>query len=94
MNLFGCPATDGVAAVQERLQQPDDPCVVDLDSGIADGPDAAGQGQPLEEREIRMNVEVVRPDTGEAVGDDLEAFAHGVEMIQPFLQAEIAQLAA
>ena len=51
MDLFGGPAADGIAAVQEHLQEPDDPSVVDLDAGIADrtdgdraGPGAAAAG--------------------------------------------------
>jgi len=36
VNLFGGPAADGAAVVQENLQQPDDPGVVDFDAGVAD----------------------------------------------------------
>ena len=39
-----------------------------------------------------MDVEALSLETGEAVGDDLEAFPHGVEMIESFLQAEVAQV--
>ena len=31
-------------------------------------------------------------ETGEAVGNGLESFPHGVEMIEAFLQAEVAQI--
>ena len=39
-----------------------------------------------------MDVEALSLETGEAVGNDLEAFPHGVEMIESFLQAEVAQV--
>src|ERR1700733_12144340 len=39
-----------------------------------------------------MDIEALSLETGETVGDDLESFPHGVEMIEPFLQAEVAQV--
>lgn len=39
-----------------------------------------------------MDVEALRLETGEAARDDLEAFTHGVQVIQPLLQAKIAQV--
>ena len=48
MNLFGSPTADGVATVQENLQQADDSRLVDFDSGIADRTDSDGQGKPLQ----------------------------------------------
>ena len=32
MDLFGCPAADAVAAMQQDFQQPNDPGVVDFDT--------------------------------------------------------------
>ena len=51
MDLFGGPTADGSAAVQEHLQQSDDPDVMDFDAGITDRADSDGQGQPLQQRE-------------------------------------------
>src|SRR5512144_878815 len=65
---------------------------MDLDSGIADRTDGKGQGQSLEQRKIHVNVEALHLETGEAIGDALELLAHGVEMIEPFLQAKVAQV--
>lgn len=48
VDLFGRPAADGVAAMEENLQQSDNPGVVDFDSGIAYGADGDGQGEPLQ----------------------------------------------
>src|SRR4051794_23133769 len=45
-NLFGTPTTDGIAAVQENLQQPDDPRVVDFDTGIATGTSCCWRNPP------------------------------------------------
>ena len=39
-----------------------------------------------------MDVEPLGLEAGEAIGDGLEPFPHGLEMIQPFLQAEVAQV--
>ena len=39
-----------------------------------------------------MDIEALSLESGEAVGDGLESFAHGVEVVQPFLQTEVAQV--
>jgi hypothetical protein len=39
-----------------------------------------------------MDVQRLCLEAGKAIGDDLEPFAHGVEMIKPFLQAEVVQI--
>lgn len=39
-----------------------------------------------------MDVAALRLETGEAVRDGLEPFPHGVETIEPFFQAEVAQI--
>ncbi len=92
MNLLGGPAADGTAVMQENLQKPDDPQVVDFDAGITDGGDGDGQGDLLQQREVYVDVEALRLEGGEPVGDGLEPFADGIEMIEAFVQAEIAQV--
>jgi hypothetical protein len=92
VNLFGGPATDGAAVMQENLQQPDNPRVMDFDAGIADRADGDGQSDLLQQGKVHMDVEALRLEAGEAVGDGLEPFANGIEMIEPFLQAEVAQV--
>ena len=47
MNLLGGPAAHRVAAVEEHLQEPDDPGIVDFDSGVADRTDGDWQSQTL-----------------------------------------------
>ena len=39
-----------------------------------------------------MNVKALSLKTGEAIRNGLEPFADGIEMIEPFLQAEVAQV--
>src|SRR5260370_19362879 len=39
-----------------------------------------------------MDIEALSLETSEAVSDGLESFSHVVEMIEPFLQAEVAQV--
>jgi hypothetical protein len=65
---------------------------MDLDAGVAHRTNDDRQGEPLEEWEVHMNVEAFGLETGEPVGDGLEPFAHGVEMIETLFQAEVAQI--
>src|ERR1700739_4692022 len=39
-----------------------------------------------------MYVEALRLETGKAVRDRLKPFSHGVQMVESFLQAEVAQV--
>ena len=55
---------------------------MDFDAGIADRADSNGQGDPLQQRKVHMNIERLRLEAGKAAGDDLESFADGVEMIE------------
>src|ERR1700722_6859570 len=41
---------------------------------------------------VHMNVEALSLETGEAIRNGLEFLADGIEMIEPFLQAEVAQV--
>ena len=92
VNLFGGPAPDGTAVMQEYLQQPDDPLVMDFDAWITDRADGDGQSDSLKQRKVHMNVEGLGLETGEAVGDDVEPFTDSVEMFEPLVQAEVAQV--
>src|SRR4030095_7730928 len=56
VNLFGSPAADVGATVQEDFQQANDPGFMDFDSGIADGADSHGQGQTLQQRKIKWRL--------------------------------------
>src|SRR5260370_9365914 len=51
-----------------------------------------GRGQVLQEREIHMDVEPLGLAIGETIGNDLESFAHGIEMLESLLQTEVAQI--
>ena len=92
MDVPGGPASDGVAAMQQHLQKPDDPGVVDLDTGIADRTGSDRQGKPLQQWELHVHVEAFRLKTSKVIRNGVEAFSHGVEMIETLLQAEIAQV--
>ena len=85
VNLLGRPAANGVATVQEDLQKADDPGVVDLDAGISHGTDGDRQGEALKQGKVHMDIEAFGLESGETVGDDLETFADGVQMIETFL---------
>ena len=57
VDLFGRPATDGSAIVQENLQPPNDPPVVDFDSRARDGTDGDGHGETWHEGRVHVEVE-------------------------------------
>src|SRR5947208_1146372 len=92
VDLPGSPAADGGAAMQEDFHQANDPRFMDLDSGIANGAYGHGQGEALQQREIHMDVEPLGLAIGETIGNDLESLAHGIEMLEPLLQTEVAQI--
>ena len=48
VNLFGGPTADVAAAVEENLQQPDDPGLMDFDASIANRADGNGEGYALQ----------------------------------------------
>jgi len=52
--------------VQEDLEEADDAGVVDLDPGIADCADSDWKGEALQQREVDVDVEPLRLETGEA----------------------------
>ena len=92
MDLFGGPASDRTAVMQENLKKPDDPHIMDFDAGIANRADGDGQGDPLQQRKVHMDVQALSLETGEAIRNGLESLADGVEMIEAFLQTEVAQV--
>src|SRR5215469_809206 len=92
MNLLGGPAAHRITAVQQHLQKPDHPGVLDFDAGMPHPADGDRQSQPLEQREVHMNIEALRLEPGKAVGDDLESLSHRIQMIQPLLQTEVTQI--
>src|SRR5437764_4892006 len=92
VDLLGGPAADLTAAVQEDLEQADDARIVDFDPGIADRADGDRQGEALQQREVDVDIEPLRLEASEASGDDLEALAHGIEMVQSLLETEIGEV--
>ena len=65
---------------------------MDFDSGVTDGADSHRQSQALQQREIHMDVEPLSLAIGEAIRNGLESLAYRVEVIEPFLQTEVAQI--
>ena len=92
VNLVGRPSADGTAVMQQNLEQPDDPRVMDLDAGKTDGADGDRQCNPLKQRKIHVNVEALGLEAGETVGDDLEPLADRVQVIESFLQSEVVKV--
>jgi hypothetical protein len=92
VNLSCGPAADRTAVMQENFEEPDNPGVVDFDARITNRTDGDRQGDPLQQGKVHVDVEALCLEFGEAVGDDLEFFANGIEVIESFLQAEVAQV--
>ena len=92
VDVLGGPAADLTTAVQQDLEKADDTGLVDLDSGVADRADGDGKGKSLEQREVDVDVEPRRLETGEAAGDGLEPLADGIEMVQSLLEMEIGEV--
>ena len=65
---------------------------MDFDARIADRADDDGQGNPLQERKVDVDVEPLRLETGEAGSDGLEALANGIEMVQSLLKTEVGEV--
>ena len=68
VNVFGSPAADSTAVMQENLQQPDDLWVMEFDAGITDCADGDGRSDPLEQGKVHMSVEALRLEAGETAG--------------------------
>lgn len=77
------------AAVEQNLQQSDDTGLVDFDAGITNRADSNGERDALQQREVHVNVEPLGLATRESVRDGLKPLAHGVQVVEAFLQAEI-----
>ena len=67
-----------VGFMQEKLEQPDDPLVMDFDAWKTDRADGDGQSDSLKQGKVHMNIERLRLEAGEVAGDDLEPFTDGV----------------
>src|SRR3954454_3689648 len=78
--------------MKEDLEYPDNARIVDFDSRIADRADGDGQSDPLQEREVDVDIEPLRLETGETAGDGLEGLPNGRQMIQSFAQTEIGEI--
>jgi hypothetical protein len=92
VDLIGSPASDMSAAMEENLAQADDASIVDFDAGIADRADGDGQSNPLQERKVDVDIEPLRLEARETVGDVLEHLTDCIEMVQAFLETKVAEV--
>ena len=65
---------------------------MDFQSRIMHRADLHRQRNPLQQGEVDMDIEPLRLMSGEAVGEDLEPFPDGVQVIETFLQPEVRQV--
>ena len=65
---------------------------MDLDAGITDRTDGNRQGDPLEKRKIDVDIEALSLEARETIGNGLESFANGPQVIESLLQTEVAQI--
>ena len=92
MDLFGRPAADSAAVMQQDFEKTDGPGVVDFDARVTDCTDSDGQGDSLQQRKVHMDVETLRLEARETVRDGLKFFADCVEVIESLLQTEVSQV--
>src|SRR6202049_2457859 len=92
VNVLGAPGAEIVAAMQQNLQEPDDARLVDLDTCIVDRACGDRQGDALEQREVDVDVQPLRLEAGETIGDRQELGAHGVQVLQAFPETKVAKV--
>ena len=56
VNVSGSPAAEGVTAMEQNFEQPDDASLMDLDTGVVNRADSERQGDTLEQREVYVDV--------------------------------------
>jgi hypothetical protein len=78
--------------MEENFEQAHDARLMDFEAGIADGPDSDRVGKALEEGKVDMDLEPLRLEGGETVGDGLEGGADSVEMIEPLAQTKVIEV--
>ena len=92
VNVLGSPAAKAVATMQENFEQPDDASLMDLDARVVDRADGDRQGDALQQREVHVDVQPLGLESGETIRDRQELIAYGVEMLEAFLQAKVAEV--
>jgi hypothetical protein len=73
VDLFGGPAAEMSAAMQEDFKEADQAVVVDLDPGIANRTNGDRKGEALQQREVDMDIERLCLEGSEAPGDGFES---------------------
>src|SRR5260370_32602541 len=89
MNVGGPPSVELCSAVQQHLHQPHHSGVVDLDSGDFAFTGDDRQSHPLKQREVDVNVQGLRFETGEAVRDGDEFLTQALQVLQSLVEAKI-----
>ena len=91
VNVSGSPAAKAVASMEQNFKQPDDASLMDLDARVVDRADGDRQGDALQQREVHVDVQPLGLESGETIRDRQELIAYGVEMLEAFLQAKVAE---
>ena len=92
VNMLGAPGAEIVATMQQNLQEPDDASLVNLYPGIVDRPCGDRQGDALQQREVDVDVQPLGLEPGETIRDRQELGAHGVQVLQAFPEAKVAEI--
>ena len=92
VNVLGSPAAEAVATMQENFEQPDDASLMDFDAGVVDRADGDRQGHALQQWKVHVDVQPLGLESGETIRDRQELIAYGVEMLEAFLQAKVAEV--
>src|SRR6266699_6777494 len=89
MDVGRSPTVELRAAVQQDLHQAHHPSVVNLDAGDFGFSGYDRQSHPLKPWEVDVNVQGLRFETGETIGDGDELLGQALQVLQPLVEAEI-----
>lgn len=65
---------------------------MNLDAGVVDRADGDGQGEALQKREVHVDVQPLRLESGETIRDRQALGAYGLQVVEPFVEAKVAEV--
>lgn len=89
MDVGGPPSVQLCAAVEQYLHQSHHPGIVDLDAGDFGFAGHRRQSHPLQQGKVDVHVEGLGLEAGESVRNGDELLAQALQVLQPFVEAEV-----
>ena len=63
-----------------------------LDPGVVDRAEGDRQGEALQKREVHVDVQPLGLQSGEPIRDRQALGAYGLQVVEPFLEAKVAEV--